>query len=595
MPILPDPSAFGARPTPQASNAVATYTPTAGRDAVQAGQSLQTAADVLADTNLRQDAIVAQDAANKLKQAKTLLQYDDKAGWANAREAKAVGRQFVDTYAAKFTDARQQIRESLQTDAQRAFFDKHADVEALTMQAALLQHQAAETQKFNDSTDNATVTLSLQSIAQRPTDVLNFGTQMEAIEGTVRANAQRNGLSAQQIEVNLGKTRTAAYVSRIQALMHGIPGVVEPDADAAAALFKSVEPILGEQAIRELSPQLVVAGTQQKAQKLGADLAARYDYAHTSDAVKEIDNSDMPAALKAAARDDLLRRHSFMQSDADKQQAIGVSKVMEMVESGMSKAQVLNSPQYTSLRDKGAVLQAIDNYAYRQVLRANANDARAIAKLQRAETEMHIKGSAEAFKWMDPQTLVDIPRAKIEALLPTLGRDWTAQILNRKDTLEKKGVADAKVDHDDMMAIMGEMGLKPFEKAKSEEGKAAIATTQSRVERMLTAVQQGSGKPLSREQKNQIMREEVAKTVTVGNTLWWNDTKPIAELTADELMRVVIPPQEASRSYSEMADLYKRSNGKMTQYGATEENMRRYYLTHRKGSMTAPMIPAAPQ
>jgi hypothetical protein len=593
MPVLPDPTSFGQRPSLQPSATVAGYNPTTGRDVAQAGKEMQGAADVLAETNLRQDAMAAKDGANRLTQAAMLIQYNDKDGWANTREQQAVGKPFIDTYAGKFNDERQKIRDSLQSDAQRALFDKHADVEALQMQSSLLRHQAAETQKANDSTDNARVTLSLQKIARDPNNIVGFGTEMSKIEGAVTSNGERNGLSQQQIDVNLGKVRTAAYVSRIQALMHGIPGVVEPDADAAAALFKSVEPILGEQAIRDLSPQLAVAGTQQKAQKIGAGLAAKYDYTQTGDAQKEIDASDMPAALKTAVRAEVEHRHAVQQSDADKAQALGVSKVMEQVYGGASKGQVLASPEFAALRDKGAVLKAIDDKAYTDVLRANANDARAISKLQRAETELHIKGAAAAFNYLDPQTLVDTPRAKIEALLPTLGRDWTAQILQRKDSLEKKGVADAKVDHDDMMAILGEMGLKPFEKAKSDEGKAAIATTQSRVERMLTAVQQATGKPLSREQKNQIMREEVAKTVTVDNTFWFNDTKPIAELSPDELSRVIVPPQEASRSYSEMADLYKRSAGKLTQYEPTPENMRRYYLTHRKGSMTAPMIPAA--
>jgi hypothetical protein len=590
MPTLPDIPSYGA--APQSAGAVAGYSPSIGRDVAQAGQQIQSAAEVLAETNIRQDSIIAQSAANKLKQAKTLLQYDDKTGWGNAREGHAVGKQFVANYSAKFDDARKQIRDSLESDSQRALFDRHADIESMTMQSALLQHQSAETNKFNDSTENNTVTLGLQSIAQSPKDILNFGTQMKTIEATVRANGKRNGLSPEQVAVNLSNVRSASYVSRIQALMHGIPGVVEPDPDAAADLFKSVQPILGEKAIRELSPQLIVAGTAAKAQQIGSKLATAFNYTQTSEAQKEIDAMDLPPALKTAVRAEVEHRHAIQQSDADKSQAMGISKIMEMVYGGASKNQVMRSQEYASLRDKGAVLKAIEDKAYTDVLRANANDSRAIAKLQRAETEMHIRGASEAFKWMDPQTLVDTPRAKIEALLPTLGRDWTAQILNRKDALEKKGVSDAKVDHEDMMAVMGEMGLKPTDKEQTGEGKLAIITTKSRIERMLTELQQSAGKPLSREQKNEIMRQEVAKTVTIDNTFWFNDTKPIAELTPEELGRVIVPPQEVQKSYEEMSDLYKRSAGRLKQYEPTPENMRRYYLQYRKGSMTANKIPA---
>ena len=41
-------------------------------------------------------------------------------------------------------------------------------------------------------------------------------------------------------------------------------------------------------------------------------------------------------------------------------------------------------------------------------------------------------------------------------------------------------------------------------------------------------------------------------------------------------------------------DLYKRSNGVLKQFEPTEENLKRYYLQYRKGSITAPMIPRVP-
>ena len=64
------------------------------------------------------------------------------------------------------------------------------------------------------------------------------------------------------------------------------------------------------------------------------------------------------------------------------------------------------------------------------------------------------------------------------------------------------------------------------------------------------------------------------------------------EMTPEQLGKVIVPPQEFSAIRAEMADLYKRSAGKLTQFEPTQENIRRYYLTYRMGSITAPMIPA---
>ena len=229
------------------------------------------------------------------------------------------------------------------------------------------------------------------------------------------------------------------------------------------------------------------------------------------------------------------------------------------------------------------------------------------AAIRRSEAQTMRTYSATYHDLMDPATLARVSRTYIQSLEPTLGRQYVNQLLEKQDSISKSpaALADAKVDHDDMMSIMQEMGLKPFEKTKTEDGKARIGVVQSRAERALTQFQNASKVPLTREQKNDFLRKEIAKEANVQTSFLGfstgSDSVPVAELTSDQLRNVIIPPdhlrdvvidgQPRQDIRSEMADLYRRSGGTLTQYEPTEENLRRFYLQYRVGSATAGMIP----
>jgi len=217
----------------------------AGQEVSSAGHDLESAADTIAATNERQDTIIAQSAANSLRQASVTLQYDPNQGFASVKEGGTVGQQFVDNYASKFANAQQDIRSKLTSPAQQRLFDQHADVASMQFKQALLEHQAVQTDKFNDTTANDTVTLALRSMAQRPADDVNFQTQMLAIGSTIDSIGQRKNLPPQAVAALKGQYFDAAYGTRIQAIANGIPGVVQADPYKAEAMFKQVQDQLG--------------------------------------------------------------------------------------------------------------------------------------------------------------------------------------------------------------------------------------------------------------------------------------------------------------------------------------------------------------
>lgn len=264
MATLPDYTAIsGAGPTPDV--ATAAYEPPnwrqvgmAGQTIAAAGNDLENAAQTIAQTNERQDSIVAQAAANNLAQQRMTQEFDPQTGFRNAKEGQAVGQQFVDTYTKRFDDSAQQIRDSLQNDDQRRVFDQHAQAQSLSFKSALLQHQSTQTEAFNDSTADNTVSLSLRSMAQRPTDELNFQTNLAAINATIDSSGVRKGLPDAAIAETKAKYFDAAYSTRILSILDGVPGAVQSNPYLAEKMFEQVQDQLGPAA------QVTLGQTVQK-------------------------------------------------------------------------------------------------------------------------------------------------------------------------------------------------------------------------------------------------------------------------------------------------------------------------------------------
>jgi soluble lytic murein transglycosylase-like protein len=263
MAQLPDAAALGERPVPQSAGAVAQYEPPnwrqvgmSGQIIQGAGRDLEEASQVIAATNDRQDQIVAQAAANNLQQKATQFEFDPSKGFRNQKEGNAVGKGFLDTNTQQFTDATTQLRGALLNDNQRRVFDQHAAVLGTRYQAALLAHQAQETDKFNDSTDDNSLKLALQSMATRPQDELNFQTGMAQIDGTIDALGKRKGLPAAQVSQLKAQYLDAAYSTRITTIMNGLPGVTQANPYEAEKMFRQVQDQLGPASQVHLASQV---------------------------------------------------------------------------------------------------------------------------------------------------------------------------------------------------------------------------------------------------------------------------------------------------------------------------------------------------
>lgn len=438
------------------------------------------------------------------------------------------------------------------------------------LKQASLQARASagqfENQQLDNATDiawNAAKATGISSAAAAPfvqvpgTDANGVPTMVNAIDASLadlRAKnaeyAARKGLTDPKIleALNL-KDSTALHTQVLQ-------GLERSDPDAARAYFtKYKDQINGEQHV-EISNQIDVVGNQAKAQTMGAQLAQQFNYTQTSAAQKAIDAMPGSPELKKAVRAEVEHRHAVQQSDADKAQAVTVSRTMEMLYSGKSKAAILASPEYQSLRDKGTVLKAIQDKSYSDMLRANAADTRSLQQLELHERRMNIEQSAQAFAYSDPTVLNAMPREQIAALLPVLGRTWTGQLLAKKDSFAKSEdkLREAKMDQDDFNLVADKMGLSPFS-AKSESAKRDLVTVKARTEQLIDAWQIKNGREMPREEKRKLMSTELATEITLKRTILPDTTTNPLQISDAELKNVKVPDVDRGQIIVRMREI----------------------------------------
>ena len=356
-----------------------------------------------------------------------------------------------------------------------------------------------------------------------------------------------------------------------------LQGLERNDPDAARAYFAKYKTEIDGTQHAEISHQIDTVGNAAKAQAIGAQLAQQFSYTQTAEAQKAIDALPGSPELHTAIRAELEHRHAVQQSDADKGQALSVSKVAEMLYSGSSKAAILASPVYQGLRDKGAALKMIEDKNYSDLLRANATDAHAIAALTRHETELHITQASNAFAYSDPTVLAGMPREKIAMLLPTLGRDWTEQLLAKKDSFTKSEtkLRDAKMDQDDFNSVADTMGLHPL-KATSESDKRDLMVVKSRTEQLIDAWQAKNGREMPREEKRTLMQKELATQVTVGGMLWNTDTN-VLQVAPGDVKNLVVPEIDRGQIITRLRQV-KRDPA----YTPTPDEIGAYYLNKKQ-------------
>lgn len=141
------------------------------------------------------------------------------------------------------------------------------------------------------------------------------------------------------------------------------------------------------------------------------------------------------------------------------------------------------------------------------------------------EQELQDKYADDYLLMQNPDVLSKMSEDSIIALRPKLGRSWTQSLLEKKQSIEKKGIQHAKLSKYRFDEVLRrEFNLDPDKKIQGAEMKRRIATIRYNSDEAIKAEEERLGKQLSEDEKVAIIRKLAAATV-VTERGWFSDTK----------------------------------------------------------------------
>lgn len=300
---------------------------------------------------------------------------------------------------------------------------------------------------------------------------------------------------------------------------------------------------------------------------------------------------DRPEALAAATASLKERAAAFKDGRRERDEQLEAS-VNQAILNGAGARQIRSMPAFLQLSPEAArkLSDFMDNRALRGEQIASARESRADAAESRQQRRMERQGMATYLQASDPNVLAGMTDAQVINLLPTLGNEHTKRLMEKKRDLASNPakLAEARIDTDDFNQVAQEMGLRPFA-AKSEDEKASLGALKYRIEQMVSTAQQGGKKALTRTEKLDLFRGEMARTVSVDGGWFGRDKDvPVIALSPDQA-RAVAVPQDARREIAASMQQMAKQFPNDPRFAPTEDNMRRWYL--RGKSPAANLIP----
>jgi len=132
--------------------------------------------------------------------------------------------------------------------------------------------------------------------------------------------------------------------------------------------------------------------------------------------------------------------------------------------------------------------------------------------------------------------------------------------------------------------VADQLGLKPFAKDNSEDHKRMLGTLQYRVEQLIDQAQSAKKGPLGRQEKMdrqekmELMRQEMARTVVVDGG-WFSSDKQVPVILLDKKRAASVKVPAAERE--QIVQALKAMNAQQPNnpaYAPTEDNIRALYL-----------------
>jgi hypothetical protein len=277
-----------------------------------------------------------------------------------------------------------------------------------------------------------------------------------------------------------------------------------------------------------------------------------------------------PTRQKATI-DELRQRAAAFNASEGERKAGRVNAVMGAYGKGATMGQLRAMPEFQALggQEQTQILEHIND-------RNHMLWARSVEDRARLEREQERKAYPAFLAYSDPETLGTMTRAQVQALLPAMGPQMTEHLITKWDGLQKAGARlEARMDSDDFNHVATRLGFDVF--TKNKDDRKALGELKFRVEQLIDQAQAAKKGPLTREEKMNMMQDEMGRTVILSRGFFgFTDEVPVIQLRPRDLTDVQVPVDERAAIVEKMRQRYAVT--KDPAFEPTEQNVINWYL-----------------
>jgi hypothetical protein len=572
----------------------------AGQAAISAGTAAaRIGADIINDAN----AVRIDEALNKVNEAALALRYDKNDGFENIKGEAALnrksGKPLAVEYKEKLDAAIKENSIFLGNDTQRKMFAIKANDLSTRFYAQANVHEVKQFTDYSLSVQEGSLKNAANSITLDPLNSENVKSNVEKINQAIYNAGKLKGLSAEQITATQAEALSGTHMNAVKALID------QENTDGALAYFKEYKKDFNGIQFAEAEKLLKQADVAKVAIAAASQLWEANKpktYNEPVDLFKmEEDARTMfandPKKL-AATISELRNRKSAFDSSQGEFNDANINAVGQFMRSNKSLVEIQGSVAFNALPGKAQleITQAITDREYtmkqRSIaeidrlytlkLRREHEIDRAYTLEERSRRQREVNGMAKYFELSNPDVLAGMKRDAVAALWPKIGEGNTANLLQRWDSLQNKdNLITSRMDQEQFNAIAQQFDLNPYDSKKSTSEKAELGNLHNNINSKLEEAAKSVRRPLTREEKDTIMRTEMAKKVTLDG-FFTNSTKPIAQLSEKDKANVIVPNAERTLIIEQMRLKYEQT--KLPVFAPTEENVKFWYLENKRGA-----------
>ena len=536
--------------------------------------------------------LAAQDALNTLERRRLEMTYDPEKGFSNITGSAVLSRPLMKEVPEAFDNEIKTLSAGLKTKRAQQYFQQRAAGVKNGITGDLFRHVALQTDKAHETTEQATIDLQADIAAKDPTRL--DGAMAIAAETAAKAVARlRLDPSKDGAQIALMTQRAQGRV--VVATLNTMLSADAIDFKTVNALLKQHESVIPADKLGMIRSKVEVAETDHVADTEAEAVWGEIGPQGVNEPVRIFDMEkslrerlkDKPDAMKKGIAG-LRERASAFNAQQAETKAGGINSVFGMIDAGTPMAKIRRSDAWLNLPEKERhdIVKTLESESAARESRAYTAENRALLRDQRREKALLLQNGDQYLTDTDPQVLSRMSRAQVEAKRSTYGIDATQQLLAKWDVLQKPGkLSEAKMDKQDFDTVADSLGLSPYASSKSEDEKRALGTLQYRVEQLIDRRQQAEKRPLSREEKMDLMKKEMSSQVIVDRGYFsfgrYKDV-PVIQMSAEQLRDVVIPQADKDRVMKKLSDWYKKTGGK--QFEPTDANIRHWYLMDKSSS-----------